>query len=336
MAASLAFLSGCVTAPEAATSAEINQKGATFLGSESAQQRQQEIKQATKLTQQTSDSSGVAGAKPRVFWLGVALEGDSKRWENTLSEGLRETLRTEIATKLAGIKPAAIELLDPLQGSSNRQPTDGLIALVALSSESRFWYPDPVVKGSNRVVVRITGQLLFIDTLVGRVSGGSLNRVGWQVVGSYPVAIDMLGLSDPIPDPNDEVWNRVTQDALFGSQRAKDGKALSIRDQVGDQLNSKALAPRGMTGRGPVAVAPALVNAGDLGPDVTAPSRETQTAWADDLGFSLSRFLSAGSGLYVRPYVPGGGDEIRLNGLLKDAVNTFVEGRGGVWMPVLK
>ena len=57
----------------------------------------------------------------------------------------------------------------------------------------------------------------------------SSDLVGWQVVGSYPVAIDMLGLSDTEPGPDDEVWKRVAADALFGTQRLLDEVVHELR-----------------------------------------------------------------------------------------------------------
>jgi len=327
-AASLAFLGGCLTAHKKTTSAQINQKGATFLASESAQQRQQEIKQATKLTQQTSDSGIVRVVKPRVFWMGVFREGNPAKWpEASLVRHFEAKLREEVEAKIAEISPAAIDLRTVAKGDSPAG-TDGLIALLALSSESRFWYPDPVVKGSNRLVVRITGQLLFIDSLAGRVASGNLNRVGWQVVSSYPVAIDMLGLNDAVPAEDDEVWKRIAADALFGSQRAKDGKALSIRDQLIDQLKSDALAPRGRSGLAPVAVVPAIIKIVDVQDGLAVPEPATLLAWTDDLGASLARYLSTGSGLFVSPYIPGGGQKILLSPVLGQAVAGFAGQRG--------
>jgi hypothetical protein len=326
--ASLLWLSGCATAPVAATSAEVTVKGATFLTGESAQQRQRDIKEATKSTQQTSSSGVVRVVRPRVTWMGVFREGEDTRWpESSLVRQLQGKFVQKVNAKLADLKPAAIDLRTTGNGDSPAS-TDGLIALLALSSESRFWYPDSVVQGSNRVVVRITGQLLFIDSLAGRVAAGDLNRVGWQVVASYPIAVDMQGLSETPPGPDDEVWQRVTSEALIGTQRAPDGRALSVLDQLIDQLQSDAIAPRGRSGLAPVAVAPAEVRLGPLQAGLSEPAPEALRAWPDELGASLARFLSAGSGLYVSPYVPGGRREIRLSPVLKDAVAGFVAQRG--------
>jgi hypothetical protein len=227
-----------------ATSAEVTVKGATFLTGDTAQQRQREIKEATKATQQTSSAGVVRVVRPRVFWMGVFREGEATRWpESSVVRQLEGKFVERVNAKLVDLKPTAIDLRTANNGDSPSS-TDGLVALLALSSESRFWYPDPVVQASNRVVVRLTGQLLFIDSLAGRVAAGDLNRVGWQVVASYPIAVDMQSLSETQPGPDDNVWQRVTSEALMGAQRTPDGRALSVLDQLTDQLKSDAIAPR--------------------------------------------------------------------------------------------
>ncbi len=325
---SVAWLSGCATAPVAVTSAEVTVKGATYLSGDAAQQRQRDIKEATKATQQTGSTNVVRVVRPRVFWMGVFREGDPARWpETSLVRQLEGKLVEQVNAKLQDLNSASIDLRTAQRGDSPSS-TDGLVALLALSSESRFWYPDSVVEGSNRVLVRLTGQLLFIDSLAGRVATGDLNRVGWQVVASYPIAVDMQGLSSTPPGPEDEVWKQVTNEALVGSQRAPDGRALSVLDQLIDQLKSDAIAPRGRSGLAPVAVAPAVVRVGPLPEGLAEPAPDMLRAWPDELGASLARFLSAGSGLYVSPYIPGGGRAVRLSPVLGQAVAGFASQRG--------
>lgn len=326
--ASLVWLSGCATAPVEATSAEVTVKGATFLTGDTAQQRQREIKEATKATQQTSSAGVVRVVRPRVFWMGVFREGEATRWpESSVVRQLEGKFVERVNAKLVDLKPTAIDLRTANNGDSPSS-TDGLVALLALSSESRFWYPDPVVQASNRVVVRLTGQLLFIDSLAGRVAAGDLNRVGWQVVASYPIAVDMQSLSETQPGPDDNVWQRVTSEALMGAQRTPDGRALSVLDQLTDQLKSDAIAPRGRSGLAPVAVAPAVLRLEPQQAGLAETASAALRLWPDELGASLARFLSAGSGLYVSPYIPGGGSKVLLSPVLTNAVADFAAQRG--------
>ena len=334
---SMVFLGGCVSAPVMTTQTQLKTSGNTYLSGETAKERQEAVNAASEKTQSTGNSRAVIVEKPRVFWMGVYREGDDVKWgSDSLVKKLEGKLKTGIEEAIASAKPQAIDLLT-LGGGSKIESSDGLVAVLAISSESRSWQPHPyrdtdVYKRrgwTHRAFVDIRGQLLFIDSKIGRVNApGGVPQVGWQVTASYPLAVRMEAPTAGVPSDDSPVWLEIATEALVGTARAANNAALSIRDQMIDQLQSDSITPRGRSGVSPVAAAPAVIKFGAAEAIGASINEADAVRWSDDLGSTLSRYLAAGTGLVVSPYVPSGAAEIRLSPILGGAVGSFSKGQG--------
>ncbi len=330
------------------TQTQLKASGNTYLSGESAKERQAAVNAASEKTQSTGDSRAVIVEKPRVFWMGVYLEGADSKWGPTsLVKKLEGKLKTGIDEAIASAKPKGIDLLT-LGGANKIESTDGLVAVLAISSENRSWQPHPYQETevfkrrgwTHRVFVEIRGQLLFIDSKIGRVNArGGVNQVGWQVTASYPLAVRMEAPTAGVPTDDSPVWLETATEALVGTSRAANNAAISLRDQMLDQLQSDSITPRGRSGVSPVAATAAVIKFGAADALSTSITQTDADGWSDDLGSTLSRYLSAGTGLVVSPYVPSnpegtdaekklGAKKIRLSPILRDAVGNFSKGQG--------
>jgi hypothetical protein len=318
------------------TQTQLKVSGNTYLSGEATKERQAAVNAASEKTQSTGNSRAVIVEKPRVFWLGVYREGADVKWgSDSLVKKLEGKLKTGIEEAIASAKPQAIDLLT-LGGGAKIESSDGLVAVLAISSESRSWQPHPYRETdlfkrrgwTHRVYVDIRAQLLFIDSKVDRVSTRDVNQVGWQVTASYPLAVRMEAQTAGVPSDDSPVWLETATEALVGTARAANNAALSIRDQMLEQLQSDSITPRGRSGVSPVAAAPAVIKFGAAEAMGASINEADAVRWSDELGSTLSRYLAAGTGLVVSPYVPSGQQEIRLSPILGDAVGSFSKGQG--------
>lgn len=325
-------LSGCVSAPTAATHQEVKaqyieeQKGDTHLSSAAARAKQNEIKESARLTQQTGDSQVVRVVKPRVFWRGVFREGLDKQWlASSLIRDLEPKFRSEVELAVANCHPTNL-ILKRTDAGDQIGDSDGLIVLLALSSEEQNYYRNPKSNESdqNVLMLRINGQLLFIDTKARRIMNRDTNEAGWQVTSSYPLSVLAKGLC--VGKPTQVEWTDLAEMALLGTERTATGDPISIRDQFVDLLNSDAVAPRILTKTAPIAVSPVIVTIEDSAIQNGYKCDASELVlWADQVAASFARYLATNTGLAIRPYIAGGSDQINLSPMMSAAAQHGLE-----------
>ena len=289
----LLLVGGCVTSAEMKTSDSYMSKsnlrtGSTYLDSKAVAASQERM----------ANAIAVPAVKDRVFWGGVTIAqpGNTatknmpfcsnptvlKKFEESLSEELKKITPPLFELRNIGVGPATMD---------NWKGEDGLIMIVSLTSENSSCTPDPIVKDEFRVELKITGQLLFLDA-----------KKDMQVTASYPLGVVQMDVIPGIATESD--YLELAREALVSDDRADDKKALSLRDQITDQLKGKTIVPRGV--RAPVAVGKVTFDGACCSAslpegtvDIGGPILDR---WTEQFGFTFANYLGIGNGLAVNPY----------------------------------
>ena len=126
-----------------------------------------------------------------------------------------------------------------------------------------------------------------------------------QVTAAYPIGVVEADLFTG--DLTDDHKARLASEALSGTRRTAEGKALSLCDQVVDLIEQDAVVPRSLFP--PVAVARVELgdglSRGDVSGKGIALDASRVQAWGDILASAFSSYLGANSGFPVNPYTGG-------------------------------
>jgi hypothetical protein len=126
--------------------------------------------------------------------------------------------------------------------------------------------------------------------------------------------------------PSDSTKAALVELALLGTDRTQSGAAISLRDQFLDLIQSQSVSPRITARTAPIAVADVDIPASALnknGAYICDPA--AVSSWSNELASSFTRYIATNTGLAIRPYLPGGGDEIKLTPILVAAAEQGLE-----------
>ena len=291
----LATLTGCVSTIDVKPGKTDVRSASSYLASKGTTNAQNRIEA------QLAESS--QKRRERVFWGGVAIAGGDQESDKNLplcsDASLLREFEQSVSEKLGAVHPAQFDLQNTGAGparADNWKDQDALVMMLVLVSENKFCQPDPVLAGKYRGRIKITGQLLFLDT--------SKNM---QVTATYPLGVAQMKFFATAPGDAD--FAELAKVALLSDERTADGKGLSLRDQCLDQLAGRTIVPRGW--RDPVAVGTVSFSPTCQNAVVPGGVQELPTSllvrWSDQFATTFVNYLGTGSGLAVNPHTAGGG-----------------------------
>ena len=304
----LTFLTGCVSTGGKFVSTD-RPRASSYLASAGVTNAQNRIEA------QLAESS--QKRRERVFWGGVAVAGGDQESQDALplcaNRNLLHEFEQSVGEKLRSVNPPHFDLQNTGAGparADNWRDQDALVMMLVLVSEDRFCQPDPAMPEKYRVIIKITGQLLFLDT--------SKNM---QVTASYPLAVAQRNLTTT--PPGEAEFAELAKQALMSEQRMPDGKAASLRDQLLDQLTGRTIVPRAW--RQPVAVGGVSLSAACRKVDVPGGSQELPESllarWSAQFANTFVEYLGTGSGLAVNPYMAEGQSAVARDRALSAAAS---------------